>query len=55
MYDVMELSLEACAFMIRSMFAYQPYPEVVRTHAESDMRELMGFSYTLSTRTFDLL
>merc|ERR1719311_486645 len=30
MYEVMELSLKACAFMIRSMFADQPYSEVVR-------------------------
>merc|ERR1712203_836670 len=44
MYDVIELSLKACAFMMRSMFADQPYSEVVRTHGESAMREL--------TRTF---
>merc|ERR1711990_496935 len=31
MYEVMELSRNACAFMIRSMFADQPYSEVVRT------------------------
>merc|ERR1712070_141292 len=35
MYDVMELSRKACAFMIRSMLADQPYSEVVRTHGES--------------------
>merc|ERR1711920_604339 len=40
MYDVIELSLKACAFMMRSMFADQPYSEVVRTHGESAMREL---------------
>merc|ERR1719284_744341 len=36
MYEVMELSRNACAFMIRSMFADQPYSEVVSTHGESD-------------------
>merc|ERR1711970_802477 len=40
MYDVMELSLKACAFMIRSMFADQPYSEVVSTQGESAIREL---------------
>merc|ERR1712066_688203 len=40
MYEVMELSRNACAFMMRSMFADQPYSEVVRTHGESAMREL---------------
>merc|ERR1719488_340059 len=35
MYDVMLLSRRACAFMIRSMFADQPYSEVVRTQGES--------------------
>merc|ERR1711912_144026 len=47
MYDVMELSRSACAFMIRSMFADQPYSEVVSTHGESAMREL--------TTTFSVL
>merc|ERR1712190_519028 len=40
MYEVMELSLRACAFMMRSMFADQPYSEVVSTQGESAMREL---------------
>merc|ERR1712107_863441 len=31
MYEVMELSRRACAFMMRSMFADQPYSDVVRT------------------------
>merc|ERR1719499_1935385 len=50
-YDVMELSRSACAFMMRSMFALQPYSEVVRTQGESAMREeTMTFS-TLSPST----
>merc|ERR1719183_2489689 len=47
MYEVIELSRSACAFMMRSMFADQPYSEVVRTQGESAMREL--------TRTFSTL
>merc|ERR1739846_282023 len=39
MYEVMLLSRRACAFMIRSMLADQPYSEVVRTQGESAMRE----------------
>merc|ERR1712048_1030484 len=35
MYEVIELSRRACAFMILSMFADQPYSEVVSTHGES--------------------
>merc|ERR1712187_877922 len=31
MYEVMELSRKACAFMMRSMFADQPYSDVVNT------------------------
>merc|ERR1712076_358810 len=51
MYDVMELSRIACAFMMRSMFADQPYSEVVRTQGESAMLvETMTFS-VLSPRT----
>merc|ERR1712195_262851 len=38
MYDDIELSRRACAFMMRSMFADQPYSDVVRTHGESTMR-----------------
>merc|ERR1711907_169762 len=34
MYDVMELSRSACAFMMRSMLADQPYSDVVRTQGE---------------------
>merc|ERR1711865_1151870 len=51
MYDVIELSLKACAFMIRSMFADQPYSEVVRTHGESTTRELIITFSTLSPST----
>merc|ERR1719291_112724 len=35
MYEVMELSLRACAFMMRSMLADHPYSEVVSTQGES--------------------
>merc|ERR1711988_2076000 len=38
MYDVIELSRKACAFMMRSMLADQPYSDVVRTHGESAIR-----------------
>merc|ERR1712039_918108 len=38
MYEVMELSRKACAFMMRSMFADQPYSDVVSTQGESAMR-----------------
>merc|ERR1712039_748203 len=51
MYDVMELSRKACAFMMRSMFADQPYSEVVSTQGESAMRELTKTFSTLSPRT----
>merc|ERR1719171_3324009 len=45
MYEVIELSRSACAFMMRSMFADQLYSDVVRTHGESTMRSLtMTFS-----------
>merc|ERR1719326_138828 len=47
MYEVMELSRSACAFMIRSMFADQPYSEVVSTHGESAMREVITTFSTL--------
>merc|ERR1719517_360464 len=50
-YEVMELSLSACAFMMRSMFADQPYSEVVRTQGESAMRELTTTFSTLSPST----
>merc|ERR1711988_1822292 len=39
MYEVMELSRKACAFMMRSMFADQPYSDVVNTQGESAIRE----------------
>merc|ERR1712061_262516 len=39
MYDVIELSRKACAFMMRPMFADHPYSDVVSTHGESAMRE----------------
>merc|ERR1719421_394688 len=51
MYELMELSRSACAFMMRSMFADHPYSEVVRTHGESTMRELTSTFSTLSPRT----
>merc|ERR1719476_413 len=51
MYEVMELSRMACAFIMRSMFADQPYSEVVSTHGESAIRELTITFSTLSPRT----
>merc|ERR1719272_2001661 len=51
MYDVMLLSRKACAFMMRSMFADQPYSEVVSTHGESAKRELTKTFSTLSPST----
>merc|ERR1719456_649578 len=51
MYDVMELSRKACAFMILSMFADQPYSEVVSTQGESAMRELTTTFSVLSPST----
>merc|ERR1712185_260264 len=41
MYEVIELSRRACAFMIRSMLADQPYSEVTSTHGESTTRLLI--------------
>merc|ERR1712167_282409 len=38
--------------MMRSMFADHPYSEVVRTHGESAMRELMRTFSTLLTQDF---
>ena len=38
MYALMLLSRSACAFMIRSMFALQPYSPVTNTHGLSTMR-----------------
>merc|ERR1712066_410617 len=51
MYDVMELSRKAWAFMMRSMFADQPYSDVVNTQGESAMRELTKTFSTLSPKT----
>merc|ERR1719262_280300 len=51
MYYVMELSRRACAFMIRSMFADQPYSEVVSTQGESTMRSLTTTFSVLSPST----
>ena len=38
MYALMLLSRSACAFMMRSMLADQPYSPVTSTHGESTMR-----------------
>merc|ERR1712129_295339 len=51
MYDVMLLSRNACAFMMRSMFADHPYSDVVKTHGESAIRELTRTFSTLSPKT----
>merc|ERR1712066_416467 len=51
MYDVIELSLSACAFMMRSMFADQPYSDVVKTQGESAILELTKTFSTLSPST----
>merc|ERR1719486_1087641 len=50
MYEVIELSRNAWAFMMRSMFADQPYSDVVSTHGESTIRELTSTFSTLSPR-----
>merc|ERR1719498_498363 len=51
MYDPMDESRRAWAFMIRSMLAVHPYSPVTRQHGESTIRfETMTFS-TLSSRT----
>merc|ERR1712050_486689 len=50
MYEVIELSRSACAFTIRSMFADQPYSEVVKTHGESAILELTSTFSTLSPK-----
>merc|ERR1712159_399189 len=51
MYDVMELSRIAWAFMIRSMLADQPYSDVVNTHGESANLVLTITFSVLSPRT----
>merc|ERR1712217_326831 len=48
MYEVMLLSRKAWAFIMRSMFADQPYSEVVSTQGESAIRELIKTFSTLS-------
>merc|ERR1712217_585972 len=50
-YEVIELSRRACAFMMRSMFADQPYSDVVRTQGESAILELTRTFSTLSPST----
>jgi len=40
MYAAMLLSRRACAFMMRSMLALQPYSPVTSTQGESTMRSL---------------
>ena len=51
MQDVMDLSRMASTFLLRSMFADQPYPEVVSTPVESAMRELTMTFTTLTPGT----
>merc|ERR1712061_461994 len=51
MYDVMELSRMACAFMMRSILADHPYSDVVNTQGESAMRLLTMTFSTLSPNT----
>mmetsp|Transcript_879 Transcript_879/g.1288 ORF Transcript_879/g.1288 Transcript_879/m.1288 type:complete len:206 (-) Transcript_879:252-869(-) len=49
-YEVIELSLNACAFIIRSMLALHPYSPVTKEHGDSTMRsEVITFS-TFSPR-----
>merc|ERR1711972_785961 len=48
MYEVIELSRNACAFMMRSMFADHPYSDVVNTQGESAIRPLTMTFSTLS-------
>merc|ERR1712025_625207 len=51
MYEVMELSRSACAFMMRSMLADHPYSDVVKTHGESANLVLTITFSVLSPRT----
>merc|ERR1712176_1172266 len=51
MYDVIELSRNAWAFMIRSMLADQPYSDVVNTQGESAIRLLTTTFSVLSPKT----
>merc|ERR1719247_3737196 len=50
MYDDIELSRSACAFIIRSMLADQPYSPVTRQQGESTMRSDTSTFSTLSPR-----
>merc|ERR1712166_20803 len=51
MYEPMEESRKACAFIIRSMLAVHPYSPVTSTHGESTIRlDTTTFS-TLSSKT----
>jgi hypothetical protein len=47
MYELIDASRSACAFMMRSMFADQPYSDVTSTHGDSAMR--------VPTTTFSVL
>ena len=47
--EVMKLSRNACAFMMHSMFAAQPYSDVASMQGESAMRELTSTFSTMST------
>merc|ERR1711990_181428 len=51
MYELIELSRSACAFMMRSMFADQPCSDVTNTTGESAMRVPTSTFSTLSPRT----
>merc|ERR1711988_791454 len=51
MYELIELSRSACAFMMRSMFADQPCSDVTRTTGDSAMRVPTNTFSTLSPRT----
>merc|ERR1711985_74213 len=51
MYELIELSRRACAFMMRSMFADQPCSDVTSTTGDSAMRVPMSTFSTLSPRT----
>mmetsp|Transcript_10941 Transcript_10941/g.20606 ORF Transcript_10941/g.20606 Transcript_10941/m.20606 type:complete len:233 (-) Transcript_10941:414-1112(-) len=50
MYEDMELSRRACAFIMRSMFADHPYSPVTSTHGESTIRSDTSTFSTLSPR-----
>merc|ERR1711871_1706693 len=53
MYEEAEESLSACAFMMRSMPAVQPYSPVTRQHGESTTRcEQTTFSHLSPSTSF---